>query len=240
VIPGWLLLAGAALLLAGYLGAESRLHRRGDRWPVRRSAAAVGAVAALALAGFWPVRGALDDTVVHLLVTMLVPLLLALSAPVSLALRTLPGAVRSPLLAVLHSRWARAVTRLPVATVLEVAGLYVYYLVPLPGVVHGLLMVHMVAAGWLFAAVLVGPDPVPHHPGVVARAAALLTVFAAHDVLAKLLYARGGGTAAQLLFYGGDVVEVATAVALFGRWYVRVRPRPGRARRTPRPGCAAG
>ena len=58
---------------------------------------------------------------------------------------------------------------------------------------------------------------------------ALLVVFTTHDVLAKLLYARGGGSGAQLLFYGGDVIEVLTAVVLFGRWYVRVRPRPGRA-----------
>lgn len=235
MIPGWLLLSAAAVLLAGYLGAESRLHRRGDRWPVGRSAAAVGAVAAVAGAGLWPVRGAVDDTVVHLLVTMLAPLLLALSAPVSLLLRTAPARVRAAVLVVLHSRWARFTTRLPVATALEAGGLYVYYLVPVPPVLHGLLMVHMVAAGWLFSAVLVGPDPVPHRPGLLPRAAALLVVFAAHDVLAKLLYARGGGAGAQLLAYGGDVVEVATAVALFGRWYVRVRPRPGRAGRAVHP-----
>lgn len=225
MIPGWLLLCAAAVLPALSLLGEHRLHRRADRWPVGRTTCAVAAGAALALAGLWPVRSTVDDTVVHLLVTMVAPLLLTLSAPVSLALRTLGRRPRALLVAALHTRWSRVVTWLPVATALEVAGLYVYYLVPVPDLVHGVLMVHMVAAGWLFSTVLLGPDPVPHRPGVLARSLALLTVFAAHDVLAKLLYARGGGQAAQLLFYGGDVVEVCTAVVLFTRWYRRGRPR---------------
>ncbi|MFD0484534.1 cytochrome c oxidase assembly protein [Kineococcus sp. GCM10028916] len=226
MIPGWVLLFAAGVLLASYLVAEGGLHRRGDRWPVPRTGAAVAAAVAWAVAGLWPVRGAVDDVVVHLLVTMAAPVLLALSAPVSLALRTVPPRLRGLLVLGLHLRWSRVVTWLPVATALEVGGLYLYYLVPVPPAVHGLLMVHMVAAGWLFATALVGPDPVPHRPSLGGKAVALLTVFAAHDVLAKLLYARGGGAAAELLFYGGDVVELLTAVALFGRWYRRSRPRP--------------
>jgi putative membrane protein len=229
VIPGWLLLTSAGILLCLYLAAEARLHRRGDRWPVTRSSSALGASLTLVVAGLWPARGAVDDTVVHLLVTMLAPLFLAVSAPVSLALRTLPHPLRRHLLRALHSRWSRAVTWLPLATVLQVGGLPVYYLLPVPPVVHGLLMAHMVAAGWLFATVVVGADPVPHHPGIVARSLALVTVLAAHDVIAKLVFARGGGTAAQVLFYGGDAVELLTAVLLFSRWYRRTRPRSARA-----------
>jgi putative membrane protein len=239
VIPGWLLLSAAAVLLAGYLGAEQRLHRRGDRWPVSRSAAAVGAVVAVVAAGLWPVRSAVDEVAVHLLVTMAAPLLLALSAPVSLALRTLTGRARTGLVAVLHSRWARTVTWLPLATALEAGGLPLYYLAPLPHGWHGPLTVHMVLAGYLFSAVLVGPDPVPHRPGIVGRSFALLVVFAVHGVVAKLLYAAGGGTAAQLLYYGGDVVEIVTAVALFARWYRRTAPRSIAAQRVSpaAPGC---
>ncbi|WP_432564740.1 cytochrome c oxidase assembly protein [Kineococcus sp. SYSU DK003] len=228
MIPGWLLLSAAGALLAGYLGAEQRLHRRGDRWPVSRSAAAVGAVVAVAAAGLLPVRSALEETAVHLLVTMAAPLLLALSAPVSLVLRTVTGPARAGVVAVLHSRWARTVTWLPLATALEAGGLCLYYLAPLPHGWHGPLTVHMVLAGYLFSAVLVGPDPVPRRPGILPCSLALLFVFAVHGVVAKLLYAAGEGTAAQLLYYGGDVVEIATAVALFARWYRRSAPRPAR------------
>nr|WP_240897273.1 cytochrome c oxidase assembly protein [Kineococcus vitellinus] len=232
MLPAVLAAAGWAGLGA-YLWAESRLHRRGDRWPPARSAAAVAAVLSATAAALWPVRAATDEVAVHLLLTMLAPLLLALSAPVSLALRTLPRAPRRLLLALLHSRWARVVTWAPVVLVLEVGGLAVFWLAPLPHALHGPLMVHMVAAGWLFSTYLVGRDPVPGRLGTPGRAAVLLVASAAHHLVATLLHARGGdaveaATAAELLSRGGDAVEVATAVALCAQWYVRTRPRPGR------------
>jgi putative copper resistance protein D len=46
----------------------------------------------------------------HMVLTMVVPLLLALGAPVTLALRTLPRRPRRWLLAVLHSRVARVLS----------------------------------------------------------------------------------------------------------------------------------
>ncbi|WP_432519405.1 cytochrome c oxidase assembly protein [Kineococcus sp. SYSU DK006] len=214
--------------LGAYLWAESRLHRRGDRWPVARTAVAAAAVLSASAAALWPVRTLVDEVAVHLLLTMLAPLLLALSAPVSLALRTLPRAPRRVLLALLHSRWARAVTWAPVVLVLQVGGVAVFWLAPLPHALHGPLMVHMLAAGWLFSTCLVGRDPVPGRPGTLGRAVLLLVAAAAHHVVAKLLYARGGGSGAELLFYGGDAVEVATALVLCAQWYERTRPRPGR------------
>ena len=221
--------AGAAWAgLGAYLWAESRLHRRGDRWPVARSAAAVAAVLSATAAALWPVRALVDEVAVHLLLMMLAPLLLALAAPVSLALRTLPRTPRRLLLALLHSRWARVVTWAPVVLVLEVGGVAVFWLAPLPHALHGPLMVHMLAAGWLFSTYLVGRDPVPGRLGTLGRAVLLLVAAAAHHVVATLLHARGGGSGAELLSSGGDAVEVATAVALCAQWYVRTRPRPGR------------
>ena len=43
----------------------------------------------------------------HMVLTMLAPVFLALGAPITLWLRTLPPPPRAPLLAVLHSRVAR-------------------------------------------------------------------------------------------------------------------------------------
>ncbi|PRY17836.1 cytochrome c oxidase assembly protein [Kineococcus rhizosphaerae] len=239
MIPGALLLAAAAGLTACYLVAEQRLHARGDRWPVRRTAAATGCAAALAAAGLWPARSATDEVAVHLLVTMAAPLLLALSAPVGLTLRVLPPGPRRALVGALHHPWSRAVTWWPVATVLEAAGPWLFYLAPVPHALHPALMVHMVLAGWLFATVVAGPDPVRGRPGVRTCLLALLVVFAVHGTVAKLWFAAGAGAAAQVLAYGGDVVEVATAVAVCARWYRRVTPRPSRAPRT-LPGRAPG
>lgn len=220
------LLAGGAVLGA-YLLAEGRLQRRGDRWPVPRTTAAAGAgllvVAAGLVAALVP-PGPVPDVVHHLLLTMAAPLCLALSAPVTLALRTLPVRGRRVLLRVVHGRWARVVTWLPVAAALEVAGLAVWLGVPAVHAhpwLHGVLLVHMAAAGWLFSACVVALDPLPRVWGVAGRTVVLVSVGAAHGVLAKVAFARGGGDAAVLLSRGGDVVEVATAVALFAGWYAR-------------------
>ncbi|WP_432488319.1 cytochrome c oxidase assembly protein [Kineococcus sp. SYSU DK018] len=255
-------MSGALLLVAvavpgAYLAGERRLHRRGDRWPARRTAAAVGAALAVLAAALAPALlpghghagGFPAHVVVHLLATMLAPLLLALSAPLTLALRTLPRAGRTALLGVLRSRWARAVTRAPVVLVLEAGGLWAFYLTPLFHLSHthpwvGVAAhVHMAAAGYLLSAVVVGADPLPRRPGVPARAVLLLLAAAAHDVLAKVLWARGlpghGGataevrTGAEVLYHGGTVVEVATAVALFGGWYAREGRRSRRRARPP-------
>ena len=72
------------------------LHRRGDRWPVGRTLSFVGlgmgAFAFATMSGL----GRYDTTLLsvhmvqHMLLSMVVPLALALGAPVTLALRTLP------------------------------------------------------------------------------------------------------------------------------------------------------
>jgi putative membrane protein len=72
-------------------------------------------------------------------------------------------------------------------------------------------------------------DPIRHRPGWALRAGTLLAAAAAHAVLAKSLWATGPPGAAhtpadlhlasQLMYYGGDVVEVALALLLAGQWY---------------------
>ncbi|WP_432573756.1 cytochrome c oxidase assembly protein [Kineococcus sp. SYSU DK005] len=260
------LLVLAVLVPGAYLAGEQRLHRRGDRWPVRRTAAALGAGAALAAAGLapalapgvLPAGGFRAHVVVHLLATMLAPLLLALAAPVTLALRALPLRARRALLGAVRGRWSRVVTWAPVVLALEAGGLAAFYLTPLFALAHerpwlgALVHAHTAAAAYLFSAVVAGADPLPHRPGVAARAVLLVVAAAVHDVVAKLLWARGvpaapghgghaGGTAdvragAELLHYGGTLVEVATAVALFGGWYAR----EGRRLRRERESVGAG
>jgi putative membrane protein len=215
------------------------LQRRGVRWPVTRTVAAAAGLGALAVALLPPLATHTHVFAVHvaghLLLAMAGPLLLALAAPVTLALRALPVPGRRRLLAVLHSVPARALTWPPVVLVLELGGMVALYLTDLFGqaMAHpwlmGLVDLHMVLAGFLLALVLVGPDPLPHRPGLTGRLATLLVAAAGHDVLAKVMYARvlpAGDPAdvragAQLLYYGGTVVEVALAVVLMAGWYAR-------------------
>ncbi len=111
----------------------------------------------------------------HLVLSMLVPLALALGAPVTLALRTLPGRPRRWLLAVLHSRVARVLSFPPLTLALYVASpwaLYFsgWYRASLESVwVHEAMHVHLVVVGALFFWPLVGVDPLPGRVGYPLR-----------------------------------------------------------------------
>ena len=132
----------------------------------------------------------------------------------------------------------RVLTEPGVAAVLDVGGLWLLYGTPLLDlahehplldvVVHG----HVLLAGYLFTAVLVGSDPLPHRRGTRHLLVVLVLALAAHDVLAKRLYAAAAGMdvvdeqrGALLMYYGGDAVDLALAVLICARWYRRTRPR---------------
>jgi putative membrane protein len=237
----WLPAVPLALVAAAYLARVRRLVRRGDRWPLTRSVSAVAGLGALAVALLPPVSTHADvfavHVVGHLLLAMLAPLLVALSAPVTLILRTASIRARRRVLAVVRSRAARVLTSPPIVLVLEIGGMYAFYLTPLFGLTHedewlsAIVHVHMFSAGWLFSTVVAGRDPLPHRPGMPGVLTMLLLAGAAHGILAKLMYAHelpaAAGTpaavrlGAQVMFSGGDLVELATAAAVMTAWYAR-------------------
>ncbi|TDQ46120.1 cytochrome c oxidase assembly protein [Actinorugispora endophytica] len=251
------LLAAAAVLsaVAAYLAAAARLRRRGDAWPRARDAffgAGGTALAAAALAV--PPGGAFTAHMLqHLAVGMVAPLLLVLARPLTLLLRTLgPGRTRRRLLAVLHSRAAAWLVFPPLAAVLDIGGLWVLYRTPLLAathhhpLVHAAVHAHVLAAGLLFSLAVCRLDPLRRRWGLAWRSTALLGAGAAHAVLAKTLYAvppPGTGfpaadlrTGAKLMYYGGDLVEVALAAVLAVQWYAAAGRAQARARRHGRPG----
>jgi cytochrome c oxidase assembly factor CtaG len=156
-----------------YLYGVGRLRRRGDRWPLGRTIAFV--VVGMGTFFFATTSGlaAYDTTLVsahmvqHMLLSMVVPLALALGAPVTLALRTLPPRPRAWLLTALHSRAAKVLSFPPLTFTLYVvspwalyfsgwyeASLHSTYL-------HEMMHLHLVVVGCLFFWPLMGIDPVP-------------------------------------------------------------------------------
>lgn len=121
---------------------------------------------------------------------------------------------------------------------LNIGGMYLLYLTPLYAATlnntyaHHLVHIHFLAAGYLFAWAIAGPDPAPRRPDLRTRLIALFLSMAAHAYLSKIMYAYylPQGTphsadqiriAAQLMYYGGDLAEIMLAVALFSIWYRR-------------------
>jgi cytochrome c oxidase assembly factor CtaG len=167
----------AIVVTAGvYAWGVIRLSRRGDHWPVGRSLAFGAAMAAAALATVSGL-GVYDDTLLsvhmaqHMILSMLVPLAMALGAPITLALRTLPGRPRRWLLAVLHSRAAKVLSFPPLTFTLFVLtpwALYFsgWYTATLHSdYLHEMTHLHMVLVGCLFFWPLMGIDPLPGRIG---------------------------------------------------------------------------
>ncbi len=161
------------------------LRRRGDRWPLGRSLAFGAGI------GFFYVAtssglAAYDTTLLsvhmvqHMVLSMLVPLSLALGAPVTLALRTLPARPRRWLLVVLHSRVAKVLSFSPLTFLLYVISPWALYFTGWydaslhSAYVHELMHVHLVLVGTLFFWPLMGIDPLPGRVGYPFRV--LLTV----------------------------------------------------------------
>ncbi len=162
------------------------LRARGDSWPVSRTISFVG----LGMGTFYFATSsglAAYDTVLlsvhmvqHMLLSMMVPLFLALGAPVTLMLRTLPARPRGWLLALLHSRLASVLSFAPLTFLLFVVSPWALYFTGWyeaslrSEFVHEMMHVHLVAVGSLFFWPMVGLDPVP---GRVAYPFRLLLIF---------------------------------------------------------------
>ena len=175
-----LIFGTAAIVMAVlYLLGVRRLRRRGDAWPMGRTVGWMCGCAALlfttssGLGRYMPAMFSMH-MVAHMLLSMLVPILLVLGAPVTLALRALPTAGRGEppgprewLLAALHSRVSRFLTHPVVATLVFVVGFYGLYLGGLfdaavsNHAAHVLMNVHFLLSGYLFYWVVIGVDPTP-------------------------------------------------------------------------------
>jgi putative membrane protein len=194
-------------------------------WPSGRTARWLLGVAAAVAGLLVGLAGAHDlrlHVAGHLLVGMVAPLLLVTAAPVTLALRALPPRRARAVARLLRSRPAVVLTHPAVAAVLDVGGLWLMYRTGLLAAVPpALVQLHMLAAGYLFAFSLVGPDPAPHRARLGVRVGVLVAAVAAHDVLSKLVYAGGSAqteAGGLLMYYGAAPVHLALFVLLGREW----------------------
>ena len=201
-----LIFGTAAIVMAVlYLLGLRRLRRRGDAWPMGRTLAWMCGCAVLlfttssGLGRYMPAMFSMH-MIAHMLLSMLVPILLVLGGPVTLALRALPTAGRGEppgprewLLAALHSRLSRFLTHPIVATVLFVAGFYGLYL---GGVfdaavsnhaAHLLMNVHFLLSGYLFYWVVIGIDPTPRQIPQLGKVAMVFATLPLHAFFGVVL-----------------------------------------------------
>ncbi|GEL98556.1 cytochrome c oxidase assembly protein [Cellulomonas terrae] len=222
-----LVLASAAVAgLVVYWRWVLRLRRRGDSWSMARAASwTVGMVLF-----FWATNGgpALYGHVLfsahmvqHMVLAMVVPLFLALSAPITLALRALPVRAtqlrdddsRGPrewILTLVDSHVGHFLAHPVVAAVNFIGSMLLFYYSGLfewslrSPVGHLAMVVHFTAAGYLFVNALVGIDPGPRRLPYPQR---LLLLFAT-----MVFHAFFGVT-----LVSGESLSVADWFGLMGR-----------------------
>jgi putative membrane protein len=242
---------GIVVVGALYLYGVHRLRARGDGWPVLRTVLflgpGLGGIAAVTVTGI----DAYDTTLLsvhmvqHMVLSMIAPIFLALGAPITLALRTLRGAPRRRLLAVIHSRVAKVLTFPLVSFGLFVATPFALYFTGLYRLtlehewLHELMHLHFIVVGCLFFWPLIGLDPLPGRWPYPARALLMLLSVPFHTVLGLTVMQSStllGGdwypslhlswadpfadqqVAGGILWAGGEFVSITMLAVLVVQW----------------------
>ena len=203
----WALVIG--FLAFFYLAGVWRMHRRGDRWPWYRTALWLTGLAIFA----WTSNGSpmvYGETLFsmhmlgHMVLAMVIPLLLVLAAPITLALRTLhkrDDGSRGPrewIMWITHSRYMDLLTQPIVAAVIFAGSLWVFYYTDLfrwavsDHIGHVWMTIHFLLSGYLFALVLVGVDPIKKRPPHALRLLLLLATMAFHAFFGLAIMSNTG------------------------------------------------
>ncbi|KPN21954.1 cytochrome c oxidase assembly protein [Arthrobacter sp. Edens01] len=237
-----LFLVPACAAAAAYVAGACSPRARG--WPLHRTVLFILGVVLALLTVLGPLPGLAHGNFTllalsHVIAGMLVPLLLVFSRPVTLALRSMDRMPALRTVRILRSAPARILANPLTATVLNLGGMYLMFRTPLFDAmrayapVHWIVTFHLVAAGYLWTAALIGRDPNPHRAGLRLRAGVLVFTAAAHNILAKSLYAQPPAgipageaeTGAMAMYYAGGAVELAVMVVFCLQWYRRSAPR---------------
>ena len=196
--PDALILGILIFFVALYVKAVVVLSRRGDKWPVGRTISFACGVAAVDFAtsgglGVYAMFSFQYHMIAHMVLSMIAPIFFVLSAPITLALRTLPqgrtseeGGVRSILISFLHSRYSMILTNPLTALALFDGSLFALYFTDLFGNLmqshsgHLFMNIHFLLVGFLFFHIIIGIDPNPKKIPHIVRIVMLFAAMSIH------------------------------------------------------------
>jgi cytochrome c oxidase assembly factor CtaG len=241
----------AGLLAAGllYVAGLRRVAAAGRAWPAGRTVAFLAGLAVIAVA----LQSAVDtyDTALfsvhvaqHMVLTMLAPPLIALGAPITLALLATGKTARRRIVRLVHSPPLRLLGHPLLAWLLFTLSLYALYYSPLFGLslgnvwVHRLVHLHFLLTGLLFWWPIVGIDPTRWRLHPAARLGYLFLMLPFHAFLGVAIMGseslldpvmlrlaptwvqiladqRAGG---GILWGAGDLISVVAALGVMVAW----------------------
>jgi putative membrane protein len=244
-----LVLAAVVVAAMWYLRAQAMLAARGRRWSPKRTAAFLAGLVAIDVALQSPVATFTMEffqahVIQHLLLMVIGPPLLAMGAPMTLALQTSRRETKVRLLAILNSRPFRAITHPLPVWVAYYFSMFAFFLT----FALGFAMRHMWAMdlinlAFLFASTLfwwpiIGLDPIPHWAmSHGAKLTSLLIGIPIESFLAVALLSTSRPAApiytlssthsgAGLLWIGAEFFTFLALIPVFIQW-VRFEERKG-------------
>ncbi|RRD45774.1 cytochrome c oxidase assembly protein [Tessaracoccus sp. OH4464_COT-324] len=248
--PWWIVLS-LSLMTGAYLYGVHLLKRRGDKWSRWRTAGFLSGQGLIAVASF-SFLGVYDSVlfwahmIQHMIFNMVAPVFLAASAPVTLALRVLPGKPRKWLLAFVHSWFAKVLLFPPLTLGIMMASPFLLYLTGWYELTlvndfhHDLLHIYLVVIGCLFFMPLLGPDPQPYRIPYPIRVVMFILTMPFHAFLGVMIlgskrliaeewylaFERDWGVsplmdqtwAGALMWATGDLTMIYAMAVIFVRW----------------------
>ena len=196
--PDALMIGLLVLAVALYIKGVMVLTKRGDKWPVGRTISFAIGISTVDFAtsgglGLYAHFSFSWHMIAHMTLGMIAQIAIVLSAPITLALRTLPQGrnteergVRGTLLSALHSRYSSIIVNPVGALVIFDGSLFLLYFTSLFGTLmnthagHLFMNIHFLLAGFLFFHVIIGIDPNPKRPPFLVRIVTLLAAMSIH------------------------------------------------------------
>jgi putative copper resistance protein D len=196
-VPDGVFLGLLILATLLYIKGVRVLSKRGDKWSKGRTASWIFGVALADYAtsggvGIYSHFTFGYHMLAHMILGMIAPIFFVLSAPITLALRTLPQSrdgkergIRGLLLSFMHSRYVMTLSNPIVALMIFDGSLFALYMTPLFGHLmkghtgHLFMDIHFILAGALFFHVIIGVDPNPKRVPHIVR---IIVLFAAMSI----------------------------------------------------------
>lgn len=171
--------------------------------------------------------------ITHLLLGMLGPLLISLSAPMTLFLRTISVQYARMFSKVLKTSYVQFICHPITATLLNIGGLWVLYTTNLYSMMHSSMIIyaiihlHVFLAGYVFTISIIYIDPAPHRTSFSLRACMLIIAMAGHSILSKWIYANpptgvektDAELGGMLMYYAGDAVDLVIVIILCSQYF---------------------
>jgi putative copper resistance protein D len=225
---------------AWYVAAVVRLRRRGRSWSAWRTTAFLAGVAALDIAVVSGLASYDDQVFVvhvvqHLVLMMVAPPLLALGAPITLAIQAARRPLQGRIVRFLHNRLVLVLTLPLVAAALYYGSMYVVFLTSFypfslrHPLVHDLSHVVMFALGCLFWWPMIAVDQLPNRPAFQVRIIAMFVGMPIEVFLGVVVMNFGHPIAPQhtlsdtqaggALFWGASMlITFAAALVMLAQW----------------------